>query len=90
MNVAYEPEELVRYLSDASRVSQVSGVPLVKTITVNFSSIVSIIRRWSYLEMSKGSLPLIAKTNSRARCENFHPITIFESTHCQLAGWPLR
>ncbi len=32
----------------------------------------------------KGSFPLIAKANSQARCENFHPITIFESTRCEL------
>ncbi len=31
----------------------------------------------------KDSFPLIAK----ARCENFHPITIFESTRCELASW---
>ena len=32
-----------------------------------------------------GSFPLIAKANSQARYENFHPITIFESTRCELA-----
>ena len=32
---------------------------------------------------------LIAKANSQARCENFHPITIFENTRCELAGWLL-
>ena len=34
--------------------------------------------------------PLIAKANSQARYENFHPITIFESTRCELASWLLR
>ena len=34
--------------------------------------------------MRKGSFPLIAKPNSQARCENLHPITIFESTRCEL------
>ena len=37
-----------------------------------------------------GSFPLIAKANSQARCENFHPITIFESTRYELASWLLR
>ena len=35
--------------------------------------------------INKGSFPLIAKANSQARCENFHPITICESTRCELA-----
>ena len=35
----------------------------------------------------KGSFPLIAKANSQARCDNFQPITIFESTRCELAGF---
>ena len=38
----------------------------------------------------EGAFPLIAKPNSQARCENFHPITIFESTRCELASWLLR
>jgi hypothetical protein len=33
----------------------------------------------------KGSFPLIAKANSQACWENFHPITIFESTRRELA-----
>ncbi len=33
----------------------------------------------------KALFPLIAKDNSQAHCENFHPITIFESTRCELA-----
>ncbi len=32
----------------------------------------------------KASFPLIAKPNSQARCENFYPIRIFESTRCEL------
>ncbi len=28
---------------------------------------------------------LIAKPNSQAHCENFHPVTIFERTRCKLA-----
>ena len=35
----------------------------------------------------KASFPLIAKANSQARCDNFQPITIFESTRCELAGF---
>ena len=35
--------------------------------------------------INKTSFPLIAIVNSQARCENFHPITIFESTRCELA-----
>ena len=37
----------------------------------------------------KASFPLIAKVNSQARCENFHPITIFETNRCELASWLL-
>ncbi len=33
-------------------------------------------------DSSKAFFPLIAKANSLARCENFHPITIFENTRC--------
>ena len=33
----------------------------------------------------QGSFPLITKANSQARCKNFHPITIFASTRCELA-----
>ncbi len=36
------------------------------------------------------SFALIAKANSQARRENFHPIAIFESTRCKLASWLLR
>ena len=39
--------------------------------------------------MTKASFPLIAKSNSQAGSENFHPITIFESTRCELASWLL-
>ena len=35
--------------------------------------------------MTKSSFPLIAKANLQARCENFHPVTIFESTRYELA-----
>ena len=31
-----------------------------------------------FQQHGKGSFPLIAKANSQARCENFHPITAFE------------
>ncbi len=30
------------------------------------------------------------KANPQARCENFHPITIFGRTHCELANWLLQ
>ncbi len=33
--------------------------------------------------LPKGSFPLIAKPNSHARCENFHPITIFKTNSLQ-------
>ncbi len=36
------------------------------------------------------ALSSMAKPNSQVRCENFHPITIFESTRCELASWLLR
>ena len=42
------------------------------------------------MRLFKGSFPLIAKANSQACCENFHPITISESTHCELTSWLLR
>ena len=32
------------------------------------------------------SFPLIAKANSQACSDNFDPITIFESTRCELAS----
>ena len=38
----------------------------------------------------QGSFALIAKANSQVRYENFHPITIFESTRCELTSWLLR
>jgi hypothetical protein len=34
----------------------------------------------------KGSFPLIAKANPQAHWENFHPITTFESTRCELTS----
>ncbi len=36
------------------------------------------------IQVSKGSFPLVAKVNLQARCENFHPVTIFKSTHASL------
>ncbi len=36
---------------------------------------------------SWGSFPLIAKANSQARCENFHPITTFENTRFPLQSF---
>ena len=41
-------------------------------------------------KVCKCSFPLIAKDNLQAHCENFHPITISESTRCELASWLLR
>ncbi len=43
-----------------------------------------------YCSESEGSFPLIAKANLHVHCVNFHPITIFESTRCELASWLLR
>ena len=51
-----------------------------------------------FQQHGKGSFPLIAKANSQARCENFHPITAFERivavslrVACEsLASWLLR
>jgi hypothetical protein len=40
-------------------------------------------------QLLKGSFSLITKPNSHARCENFHPITIFERTRCKISSWLL-
>ena len=57
-----------------------NGRVLMVTLVSAMYQLISIPSR--VFDSSKASFPLIAKANSQARCENFHPITIFENTRC--------
>ncbi len=79
---------MLRYLHDHDFVSRVKRrVTQKPQEDVIGKYLLCLVESTENILTCKGSFPITAKANSQARCENFHPITIFESTRCELASW---
>ncbi len=57
----------------------------------HFSPVMCVVKYFLLAAHARGAVnALFHSSQKQARCENFHPITIFESTHCKLARWLLQ
>ena len=57
----------------------------------HFSPVMCVVKYFLLAAHARGTVKaLFHLLQKQACCENFHPITIFESTHCKLASWLLR